>query len=348
MTLQVAVAGLGHGKSFLRVIEDHPRAELAGVMDTNAEILHEVTAAYDVATFSSLNEMLRAKGLDAAILALPTPLHAETSAACLEEGLHVLQEKPLCRTIEEAKRLSKAIADSGRVFQVGYEVRSSQLHGAIMRHLQQEELGTVTNVWYNQHTQQKRTEAEWRSNRGDMGGKIFDCACHYLNLMEAWAGARCVRLVAFGNVLGKTGPCANELPQTAAIALEYENGVRGTYNFGEENDFEDDASFGIVGTTGRIMGNPFQPEGAGSYELRTDRGARRGTLVFDGDICSRGHLGFAEQVDRFVQTVLDDAPNACPFEAALSTHNTLEAIDRSLASGEVMEVPAPWTPGERG
>jgi len=48
--------------------------------------------------------------------------------------------------------------------------------------------------------------------------------------------------------------------------------VRATYNFGAANRFNDDAGFGLAGTTGRIMGNPWYPDRAGSYELRTEGG----------------------------------------------------------------------------
>lgn len=338
MTLRIAVVGLGHGRSFLRLAAEHPRTEPVGGVDLDEDLLQAVREEYGVRTWRSLEDMVESGEAEAVVLALPTRFHAETSVLCLDRGLHVLQEKPLCRTGEEAGRIEEAIEGSGRVFQVGYEVRSSRLHRSIMDHIRRGDLGEVTGVWYNQHTLAKRKAGEWRENRGEMGGKLFDCACHYLDLMWQWAGARPVRLVALGNRLGETGRCPDALPESAAIAIEYANGVRGTYNFGERNDFNDDACFGVAGTTGRIKGNPWQPEGAGSYELRTDRGARKGRIVFDGQLCSRGHLGFAEQFDRFVRTVLDGAPNVCPFEDALVTHRLLEAIDRSLASGEVVEL----------
>jgi predicted dehydrogenase len=338
MTLKIAVGGLGHGRSFLRLAEQHPRTEPVAAVDLDTERLQEAAETWNVRTWSSIEEMLAGSDADAVVLALPTPLHAESSIMSLDHGMHVLQEKPLCRNREEAENIHRAIERSGRVFQVGYEVRSSRLHRSIMEHIRREDLGRVTGVWYNQHTLAKRQPGEWRENRSEMGGKLFDCACHYLDLMGQWAGAKPVRLAALGNRLGSTGPCRDELPQSVAIAIEYANGVRGTYNFGECNDFNDDACFGIAGTTGRIKGNPWQPEGAGSYDLRTDRGARCGRIVFDGGMCSRGHLGFTEQFDRFVRTVLDGEPNVCPFEDALVNHRVLEGIDRSLASGKVVDV----------
>jgi len=336
MPLRIAIIGLGHGASFLSLSHAHPRTELAAVVDQDPERLADAASEDGVRAFSGVGEFLAASVADAAIIALPTPLHAEVSIACLDAGLHVLQEKPLCRTDEEAQAIGDAVARSGKAFQVGYEVRSSPLHQSIMKHVADGDLGTLTNIWYNQHTYQKTRPGEWRFERDNMGGKLFDCAVHYLDLLQQWAGAPTCRLVALGHRIGKTGPCEQELPQSASIALEYGNGVRGTYNFGAVNQFGDDASFGLAGTTGRILGNPWLPDRAGSYELRVDRGIRRSEVVFDGNLTSRGHLGFSEQFDNFVQTVLDGAQNVCPVEDAIASHKQMVALDRSLATGEVI------------
>jgi len=336
MSLRIAIIGLGHGASYRSLSRSHPRTELAAVVDQDPERLAKAASADGVQGFSGVEELLDASVAEVAIIALPTPLHAEVSIACLDAGLHVLQEKPLCRTDAEAQAIGDAVARSGKVFQVGYEVRSSPLHQSIMKHVADGDLGTLTNIWYNQHTYQKSLPGDWRSERDNMGGKLFDCAVHFLDLMQQWAGAPTCRLVALGNLAGKAGPCERELPQSASIATEYKNGVRGTYNFGAVNQFNDDASFGLAGTTGRIMGNPWLPEGAGSYELRLDRGVRKSQIVFDGNLTSRGHLGFSEQFDNFVKTVLDDAPNVCPVEDAIANHRQMVALDRSLATGEVI------------
>jgi predicted dehydrogenase len=270
------------------------------------------------------------------VVAVPTPAHAAVSVAALDGGLHVLQEKPLTRTSEEAELIRAAIKRSGTVFQVGYEVRSSALHQTVMRHVQRGDLGELTNIWYNQHTYEKRRAEEWRNARSNMGGKLFDCAVHYFDIMQQWAGAPVVRIAAFGNALKTTGPQAEGLPESAVVCLEYANGVRGTYNFCETTKVNDDSSFGLAGTTGRIAGNPWLPEGAGSFELRTDRGVMKAQCVFDAKLTSPGHLGFTEEMERFARTVLDGAPNVCCFEDALALHRQMMAIDQALATGEVV------------
>ena len=336
MPLRIAIIGLGHGCSYLGLTKAHRETELAALVDNDAGRLENLAASHGVPGFDSVEALLEAKVADVAIIALPTMFHEKASVTCLDAGLHVLQEKPLCLRDDEAESIRAAVERSGKVFQVGYEVRSSPFHQSILNHVAAGDLGTLTNIWYNQHTLDKHDPGAWREERANMGGKLFDCAVHYLDVIQQWAGAPVHRIVALGNVLGQVGPCERELPKSASIAIEYRNGVRGTFNFGAANSFNDDSSFGLAGTTGRIMGNPWLPEGAGSYELRQDGGIRKGQVVFDGKLTSTGHLGFREQFDNFVAAVLEGAPNVCPVEDAIAIHQQMVALDRSLATGDTV------------
>ena len=67
-----------------------------------------------------------------------------------------------------------------------------------------------------------------------------------------------------------------------------------------------------------------------------ERGPPKGILAFDGELTSRGHLGFGEQFDSFVAACLAGGPNVCPFPDAYATQRMMQAIDRSLTSGEVV------------
>ena len=116
------------------------------------------------------------------------------------------------------------------------------------------------------------------------------------------------------------------------------NGVRGTFNFGAVNQCGDDASFGVVGTTGRIMGNPWLPQKAGSYELRRHQGVEVSQIVFDVTKTSGGHLGWKEQFSNFVKAVKGEGPNVCPISDAIAIHEQMVALDKSMATGQVVDV----------
>lgn len=335
LPLRVAVAGLRHGISHAGIADSSPRANLAALIDVDGETLSAACQHFNVPGFRSIDELASARVADAVVIAVPTRFHAEMAVQALDAGLHVLLEKPLCRSDDEAARILAAVNRNQAVLQVGYEVRSSPLFTSIRDHIRFGDLGEVTNVWWNQHADQSGYMDSWRSSRENMGGTLFDCAVHFLDILQQWAGAPLVRVAAFGNGRRLTGACTDGVPDSAVIILEYANGVRGTYNLGAVNTFHDDASFGVAGTTGRVQGNPIE---AGSYELRTHRGQRVGHLRFDPILTSAGHLGFDEQFGNWVSAICDGGVNVCPIEDAVAIHRMMRALDVSLREGRVVEL----------
>jgi predicted dehydrogenase len=91
-----------------------PRAEVAGAVARRWGIPR---------VHASIEELLAEGGADAALVCTPATTHADVAVACLDAGLHVLCEKPLCVTLEEADRICAARERSGRVVQVGYMKR---------------------------------------------------------------------------------------------------------------------------------------------------------------------------------------------------------------------------------
>ena len=114
---RVAVIGAGSfGKNHVRVVRESARAELAFVVDQDAAHAHEFAGeANSTADYRDIIGQV-----DAAILAVPTALHAEIGCALLEAGVDVLVEKPIASTLEEATRLVDAADRHGRVLQVGH------------------------------------------------------------------------------------------------------------------------------------------------------------------------------------------------------------------------------------
>jgi predicted dehydrogenase len=96
------------------------RAELAACCDPRAEAGEAVVravAAWSPGTvaYTALDSMLDEARLDAVINLTPAPLHASITLPCLEAGLHVLSEKPLAASIDEADRLIQAARDRDRL-----------------------------------------------------------------------------------------------------------------------------------------------------------------------------------------------------------------------------------------
>jgi predicted dehydrogenase len=98
-----------------------PGAELVGIHDINPARLAEVGQKLEVATFPELDAL--ADRLEAAVIAVPTTHHEAVARAVLRHGIHVLVEKPITPTLEEADRILADAAAVGATVQIGHVER---------------------------------------------------------------------------------------------------------------------------------------------------------------------------------------------------------------------------------
>ena len=112
----VGVGALGHHHA--RVYASLPNTTLIGVADTLPGRANEIAGPLGTQAFTSYRGLLGK--VDAVSIATPTTLHAEIGERFLKEGAHVLVEKPISQTLDDADRLIRAARDNNRVLQVGH------------------------------------------------------------------------------------------------------------------------------------------------------------------------------------------------------------------------------------
>ncbi|GAK50794.1 oxidoreductase domain protein [Candidatus Moduliflexus flocculans] len=127
--LRVGVVGVGHlGQHHARVYTEIESCELIGVADVDAARGQEIAERHHVRYFQDYCELC--EQVDALSIAVPTAHHHAVGMECLRRGIHVLIEKPISRTLEEADDLI-ALADANlRVLQIGHTER---FNGAVVK-----------------------------------------------------------------------------------------------------------------------------------------------------------------------------------------------------------------------
>ncbi len=111
--MRAGIIGTGSmGKNHLRVVNSMPEYELTSAMDTNAENLKTAAEQYDLEIFTDFREML--PYVDVVMVSSPTTSHFEIASFFIENGKHVLIEKPLAASLQEADELI-ALADKHNV-----------------------------------------------------------------------------------------------------------------------------------------------------------------------------------------------------------------------------------------
>ena len=122
MTTRIGVVGVGAlGFHHTRILRDVPGSTLVGFHDLNVERAAAVSAELGVAAFPTLESLLAE--VDAISIAVPTPSHYAVAAPALERGIHVLVEKPIATTLDEADALLAIANRTGAIVQTGHVER---------------------------------------------------------------------------------------------------------------------------------------------------------------------------------------------------------------------------------
>ncbi len=135
MAVRIGVVGAGAlGFHHTRILRDVPGATLVGFHESNVERAATVSAELGVRAFPTLDGLLDA--VDAVSVVVPTPAHFAVAAPALERGLHVLIEKPIATTIDEADALLTIARRTGAVLQIGHVERFNRAVRAALPHVE--------------------------------------------------------------------------------------------------------------------------------------------------------------------------------------------------------------------
>lgn len=148
----------------------------------------------------SYDELLARTDIDLIYNALPPSMQTEWSIKALQQGKHVLCEKPFTMDAEEAKAMVAAAESSGRLLIEGYHYRFHPVFAEVERLVKSGELGTIHTVRSNFSVRIAETPGSLRHNVPLGGGALMDLGCYPLHWLRTlfggspqilWAGAIC-------------------------------------------------------------------------------------------------------------------------------------------------------------
>src|SRR3954466_2816517 len=131
MTVRIGVIGVGAlGHHHARILSSVDGATMVGFYEANKDRAAKVAGELGLKGFASEDELLAA--VDAVTVVVPTPTHFAVASKALERGKHVLVEKPIAATIEEADQMIAIAARTGALIQTGHVERFNRaIRGAL-------------------------------------------------------------------------------------------------------------------------------------------------------------------------------------------------------------------------
>ena len=228
-----------------------------------------------VAIYDDYRTMIAEADIDAVDICLPHNLHAEAILAAANAGLHVLCEKPLCLTLDEAAEIAAVAERTGVTIMCAHNQLFFPAVAEAKRMLDAGILGRVyevrtTDSFFNDFTPDTMG---WRAHASTAGGgELIDTGYHPLYLLQHFAGAAPVAVTA---MLSQHRLDFMEGEDSAQVLVRYENGVVGhvTTSWAYE-PAPGTEKFSVVGELGALTSD-------GSILTYHLRGAEPVTVTFE-------------------------------------------------------------------
>jgi predicted dehydrogenase len=299
VTIGVIGAGL-IGRKHLRKISEQPDYDLVGIADVNVDA---VAAEYPkTRVFADYRKLLDEARPQAAIIASPNQLHAETGIECARRGIHILIEKPVTDTLRTAAALIAEIRKGGIKSLVGHHRRHHLQVRTLKALLGEGRIGDVVGVsaiWATHKPADYFEIAPWRTEPG--GGPILLNLIHEIDFLR----------FTVGEIVAVEAAASNRqrgfaVEDTAAALIEFESGALGTF-------FISDNAVSPWTTEQGVGESPEFPfSGQSNYRFM----GRRGAIEFP-ELVQWTQAGGAQDWNQPIQAQRIHAPTIDPYAAQL-------------------------------
>lgn len=244
-------------RTHIAQIASIPDAKLVAVCDEVYDRAKKTGEETGVAFYTDVAEMLKRDDLDVVCIGTPSGLHAEVGVLAAQAGKHVVVEKPIDVTVENAERLIAACRENGVKLSVISQHRFDASTIRVKDELEKGRLGKLVLCeaavnWYR--SQAYYDSGDWRGTWAlDGGGALMNQGIHTVDLMQYLMGP-------VESVFAHTGTLAHErieVEDVAAATIRFQSGALGT----------------LVGTTAAFPG----------YSVRIEVFGTQGSAVIDHD-----------------------------------------------------------------
>lgn len=291
--------------------------EVAALCDTSEAAIEQTRRQYPALektpAFPDYQSMLAQGGLDAVEIATPHTLHHEHVAVSLEHGLHVLCEKPMVCTIEDAKDVISRRDRSGKICLLSYQRHFQPEFRFIREKIASGMFGAVTFINALQCQEWKvNTAGSWRQDPAlSGGGQLNDSGSHLLDILLWVTGLGVESISAF------IDNCGTAVDINSALSLRFAGGAQGNISVvGDAPTWHEDVTIWCE---------------KGVFLMRN---GKLSVCDAKGNRCTMDYLPGGSIPDRnFLDAIRGCAEVQSPFECGLRVIELTESAWKSAAVG---------------
>jgi predicted dehydrogenase len=345
-TWKIGIVGAGGiSDQHLDAISREPRAIAVAIADTSLETARLRAKQYHVPdVYTDYQEMIRREEIDAVIVCVPNYLHAPVTLAALAAGKHVLCEKPMATSVEQAEAMAETARRTGNVLMVAH---NNRFRGTSLKLKQMMEQGALGHVYHAKAGWVRRKGipgwGSWFTQREFAGGgALIDIGVHVLDL-ALWLLGYPRPVSVYGKTYAHFG---TERKALSPYGVIQPNGTFDVEDFATALiTFDNGATLALdAGWAGHI-----EKERAFCELAGTEAGA---ALDFDNEIIALYHdinnapadsrISTTKQNERlyllanFIDAIEQKAAPVCLPEQAITINRIIDAIYRSSRTGELV------------
>ncbi len=240
-----------HVEGFLAIPE---RAKITAVCDILPEAMDRVAEKVDgIEKFLDYNELIEKSGVDAVVVLLPHHLHKDCIVKAADHGKHILCEKPLCISLDEAEEITQAVESNNVTLMSAHNQIFSPCIQEAKRRLEAKEVGRVFQIRTCDCFLARLPEWGWRANLATAGGgELIDTGYHPSYLLLHLAPSKPVAVTA---MLGRYVQHEVEGEDSANVLVQFEDGSIGfIYTSWAWEWPEGYHQFHVIGEKGQMYG----------------------------------------------------------------------------------------------
>jgi 1,5-anhydro-D-fructose reductase (1,5-anhydro-D-mannitol-forming) len=310
--------------------------EAVAVMSASSERAAAYAEANAIGrVFTELEEFLGQENLDAVYISTTNELHCVQTVAAAAAGKHVLCEKPLALSLDDAWTMVRACALSSVVFATNHHLPAAGTHQAVGQLIANGAIGEPLAMRLFHAVRLPDRLQGWRldaPSRG--GGVIFDITCHDAAAVRAILGREALEAAA---ISVRQGPWRSAVEDAVVTALRFEGNVlvqtHDAFTVGYA-----DTGFEVHGSDGSIIArNTMTQDPVGSVVLHDRSGEREIRIADRRDLYEVTLEAFAEAIDGKGRPIVDGADGARALAVAL-------AVKEAAATGRTAVVVSEPTP----
>ncbi|MFC4322065.1 Gfo/Idh/MocA family protein [Litchfieldia salsa] len=335
--LKVAVIGCGSIAKHRHLPEyaQNKQVEIVAVCDIVEERVNEFATKYDAIAYTSYEELLANQDIDIVSVCTPNYLHASISVAALKAGKHVLCEKPMATSKEEAEEMIREAEAAGKKLMIAHNQRFVPAHQKARELIEKGELGKLYSFRSAfGHGGPERWSVDgkdsWFFRKEEAFiGAMGDLGVHKTDLLRYILGEEFVEVGAFVETSSKKNA---DVDDSAVCVLKTENGIIGTLAASWSYVAKEDNSTIIYGekATLRLLDDPINSlviqyiDGAVvKYELGG---------IQTNDI---GGQSSSQVIDKFVHAIIQNEESPVSGSEGLKS---LQVVLSALESNETKRI----------